>query len=134
MFLCIAAGGYSFNSETQREVKIRNDTSAFFVIAWPGTGKRSATDTFVYYAAGDGNSDLEQYFEKQGAFDLKASMKRSLVAKATHHGAIKAFNERLFWQMMPNNYIISAGDKFGHPSKSIGSLYEYLLRTLTYRF
>lgn len=123
MFLCIAANGYSFNSKNRQKVESRNHTSATFVIVWPGSSQRPATDTFVYYAAGDGNPYLEKYFTEQRTFDLNASMKRCLVVKGTHHGAINSFNEGLFWQMRPENYIVSAGRKHGHPSKSIDSLY-----------
>ena len=131
MFLCIAANGYSFNCKPPPPVQNRNDTSAFFVIAWPGSGKQLTPDTFVYYAAGDGNLKVEGYFASKAYLDLNASGKRILVAKGTHHGGLSAFNEKLFWQMKPMNYIVSAGNQHGHPSKSIDSIYERSLRLST---
>ena len=110
MFLCIGANGYCFNKDMPVDNDItteKNRTSAFFVIAWPGS------KNVCYYAAGDGNEKIEESFRAEGFFKADAT----LVMKGTHHGAFNAFDPQFFEQMKPQNYVVSAGKEYGHPSE-----------------
>ena len=117
MFLCVGSARDCFNSNKHRRMdeKIeesgeKNATSAFFIIAWPGS------ENICYYAAGDGNKEIEKYFQETEFLDAGTD-NGALVLKGTHHGAFNAFNAELFRQMKPRNYVVSAGNQFGHPSK-----------------
>ena len=119
MFLCVAAFGDCFNNPEGnkpidgkvRDSDNKNATSAFFIIAWPGS------PNICYYAAGDGNKEIEGHFYETNFLNAISDNERALVIKGTHHGAFNAFNADLFGQMKPRNYVVSAGRKFGHPSK-----------------
>ena len=117
MFLCVAAAGNCFNNHRNQLIddgiknpEDKNATSAFFIIAWPGS------KTICYYAAGDGNEEIEKHFYKTKFLETDAD-NGTLVTKGTHHGAFNAFNADLFQQMRPHNYVVSAGREYGHPSK-----------------
>ena len=117
VFLCIAANGFWCGATEaveviEDEVKKRNKTSAFFVITWP------KTQQICYYAAGDGNKLIEQVFADTEVFHYDNENKiGTLAAKATHHGALTAFNQDFFKELSPEKYIVSAGKQYGHPSK-----------------
>ena len=115
-FLCIGFNGQCINLENFDQKtphkklnipKTRNETSAFFVITW------SQSDKILYYAAGDGNSEIETYFCDHGLLDNIGT----IVAKGTHHGAMGEFNDNFFSMMRPENYVVSAGHSYGHPSQ-----------------
>ena len=118
MFLCVAAAGDCFNNPNKdrlidhgiKSPDQKNATSAFFIIAWPGS------PNICYYAAGDGNVEIEKHFQKTKFLETNSD-NGALVLKGTHHGAFNAFNAELFGQMKPRNYVVSAGNQFGHPSK-----------------
>ena len=118
MFWCVAAARDCFNNSNNDQLIVeginnredKNATSAFFIIAWPGS------QNICYYAAGDGNMKKEKYFHEKKFLDANSD-NGALVLKGTHHGAFNAFNADLFRQMKPRNYVVSAGREFGHPSK-----------------
>lgn len=127
-FLCIGSMGKYLTSQNSDEVTVtgKNETSAFFAIVWP------ETKTFSYYAAGDGNIKVEEKFQEQSLLGGEP-FKGALVAKATHHGALKAFHEGFFKHLSPAYYVVSAGKEYGHPSKCLQARSRALAqRTLKY--
>ncbi len=61
--------------------------------------------------------EIEKHFHNKGTFrSAKHHTPFVLVAKATHHGAIKEFNDGFFEDMLPMHYVVSAGKQYGHPS------------------
>ena len=107
VFLCIGANGCCFNA-TDQSVPDKNATSAIFVIAW------HESDKICYYAAGDGNPAIERTFAKGKFFRKDVQGEASL---GTHHGAQTAFVKDFFYEMKPENYVVSAGTQYGHPCK-----------------
>ena len=113
-FLCVAFNGYCYGTKERfySGKEDRNKTSAFFVISWPKTNR------ICYYAAGDGNTAIERFFASQNFFGEDTQFPvGTLVAKATHHGALNQFNEEFYKAMSPQNYVVSAGKQYGHPSR-----------------